>query len=57
VNITLVTDGITADEAAQIGLTGMPDFDEALAAALARHGDQARIGVVPHGADIIGHFK
>jgi HEAT repeat protein len=57
VDITLVTDGITEDEAVQIGLTATPDFDEALAAALARHGDQARISVVTHGADIMGCFK
>jgi nickel-dependent lactate racemase len=57
VNITLVTDGITEDEAACIGLTATPDFDEALAAALARYGDEARIGVVTHGADIMGRFK
>jgi nickel-dependent lactate racemase len=57
VNITLVTDGITEDEAACIGLTATTDFDEALAAALARHGDQVRIGVVTHGADIMSCFK
>jgi nickel-dependent lactate racemase len=57
VNITLVTDGITENEAAQIGLSATPDFDEALAAALTRHGDQACIGVVTHGADIMGHFR
>jgi hypothetical protein len=57
VNITLVTHGITEDEAAQIGLTATTDFDKALAAALARHGDEARIGVVTHGADIMGCFK
>ena len=49
--------GITEDEAACIGLTATIDFDEALAAALARYGDEARIGVVTHGADIIGCFK
>ena len=56
VNIALVTDGITEDEAACIGLMATTDFDEALAAALARYGDQARIGVVTHGADIMGCF-
>lgn len=57
VNITLITEGITAVEAAQIGLTATADFDEVLAAALARHGSQARIGVVTHGADIMGRFQ
>jgi len=54
VNITLVTEGITEDEAACIGLTATRDFDAALAAALARHGGAARIGVVTHGADVVG---
>jgi len=57
VNVTLVTDGITPEEAGCIGIVATPSFDEALAAALARHGDQARIGVVTHGADIMGRFK
>jgi nickel-dependent lactate racemase len=56
-NIVLVTDGITGEEAARIGVKATPDFDSALAAALARHGNQARIGVVTHGADIMGRFK
>lgn len=57
VQITLVSDGITEDEAARIGLGRAPGLDEALSAALARLGDQARIGVVTHGADIMGHIK
>lgn len=54
VNITLVTEGIGEDEGARLGLTIATEFDVALAGALARHGDGARIGVVTHGADIIG---
>jgi len=57
VNITLVTDGISNDQANQIGLTATSDFSAALTAALVRHGDQARIGVVTHGADIMGRFR
>ena len=57
VNITLVTDGISSDQASQIGLTATSDFSAALTAALVRHGDQARIGVVTHGADIMGRFR
>ncbi len=57
VEIILVTDGITNDEATRIGLTATPKFEEALARALARHGDQARIGVITKGADIMGRFK
>jgi hypothetical protein len=57
VNIILVTDGITEEEGIQIGVKATPDFDSALTAALAFHGNQARIGVVTHGADIMGRFK
>lgn len=57
VNIVLVTDGISAEEAAQIGLSSTPDFDAALAAALARHGEKVQIGVVTHGAQTVASFK
>ena len=57
VQITLVSEGIREDEAAQIGLGWAPGLDEALSAALARHGALARIGVVTHGADIMGQIK
>ena len=57
VQITLVSEGISEDEAAQIGLGWAPGLDEALSAALARHGSQASVGVVTHGADIMGQIK
>ena len=57
VNIILVSDGITQAEANRIGLAATPDLASALASALARHGDGARVGVVTHGADIMGRFK
>jgi hypothetical protein len=57
IHITLVTDGISQEEADNIGVKATPDFDTALAAALAYHGNQARIGVVTHGADIMGCFR
>jgi len=57
IHVTMVSDGISAGEAARIGLTATRDFDGALAAALAHHGDGARIGVVTHGADIMGRFR
>ncbi len=57
INVILVTDGIPEGEAARIGARATPDFDRALTAALERHGRQARIGVVTHGADIMGRFK
>jgi chorismate mutase len=57
VNIVLVSDGITNDEARKIGLTATQDLQAAFAAARARHGARARIGVVTHGAEIVGCFK
>ncbi len=57
VNIALVTERIANDEAAEIGLTATPDIHAALASALERHGPHARIGVVTHGADIMGRFS
>lgn len=56
VRIALVTDGISNQEAARIGLTATPRFDEALSAALARHGRKAHIGVITKGADVMGRF-
>ena len=52
-----------AAEAARIGLAATRDFDEALAAALACQegrasaGERVSIGVVTHGADIVGRIK
>ena len=57
INIILVTDGITEEDAGRIGVKATPHFEDALAAALARNGNQARIGVVTHGADIMGRFN
>lgn len=55
-SITLVSDGIPETEARKIGITATTDFDEALTAALARHGRTARIGVITAGADIMAKF-
>jgi lactate racemase len=54
--IALVSDGIPDSEARKIGITSTTNFDEALAAALARHGKNARIGVVTAGADVMAKF-
>jgi nickel-dependent lactate racemase len=54
--ITLVSDGITNSEAKKIGITATNNFNEALQAALVRHGQDARIGVVTQGADIMANF-
>ena len=55
-NIALVSNGIPDAEARKIGITATTNFNEALAAALARHGKNARIGVVTQGADIMATF-
>lgn len=55
-NIALVSDGIPDSEARKIGIRATKNFDEALAAALARHGSSARIGVITAGADIMANF-
>jgi nickel-dependent lactate racemase len=57
IEIILVSDGISQEEAAKIGLTATPDFEEALTQAFVRHGEHARIGVITQGADIMGHVK
>jgi nickel-dependent lactate racemase len=56
IHVSLVSDGVTSVEAAKIGITATKNFDEALAAALARHGNGARIGVITQGADIMAKF-
>ncbi len=57
IEIILVSDGISQEEAAKIGLTATPEFEEALSRAFIRHGQQAQIGVITQGADIMGHVK
>jgi nickel-dependent lactate racemase len=57
VEIILVSDGISQEEAVKIGLTATSNFEEALRKALSRHGEQAKIGVITQGADIMGHFS
>ena len=56
ITVALVSDGIPDSEARKIGITATTDFNKALAAALARHGNKARIGVVTQGADIMAQF-
>lgn len=55
-NVTLVSDGIPDSEARKIGITATTSFEEALSRALARHGRNARIGVITAGADIMANF-
>ncbi len=56
IHVTLVSDGISPTEGAKIGVCATTDFDQALQDALERHGSDARIGVITHGADIMGHY-
>lgn len=57
INVAVVTDGFTNEEAARIGITATPNLEKALAEALSRHGRNARIGVVTKGADIMANFE
>lgn len=57
ISVTLVSDGISPEEGAKIGVCATTDFEQALQDALTRHGPQARIGVITHGADIMGKYK
>jgi nickel-dependent lactate racemase len=56
IHVVLVSEGISNTEALKIGITATTDFEEALEAALVRHGRAARIGVVTQGAEIIANF-
>jgi nickel-dependent lactate racemase len=56
ITVALMTDGISNEEAAKIGITATGTFTEALSDALVRHGSDARIGVITQGADIMTNF-
>lgn len=57
VNVIVVSDGVSCVEAQKIGISATTNFPDALNAALHRHGDSARIGIVTQGADIMATFK
>jgi nickel-dependent lactate racemase len=52
-SISLVSDGIPADEARALGFAPFGSLDEALAAALRRHGPQARVTVLTHAPETL----
>jgi nickel-dependent lactate racemase len=52
-DIALVSDGITKEEAAALKFSPFPSLDEALAAALRRHGPAARVAVLTHAPDML----
>jgi nickel-dependent lactate racemase len=56
-HIVLVSNGITDDAARKIGARATNDLQAALTNALAQHGTHARVGVVTHGADIVGKWR
>ncbi len=57
IRIVLVTEGISPQDGARIGLLATPDHRPALAEALERYGSQVQIGIVNHGADISGRVR
>ena len=57
IRIVLVTEGISPQDGARIGLLATPDHRPALAEALERYGPQSQIGIVNHGADISGRVR
>lgn len=57
IKVVLVSDGITPEEGAKIGLLATPDFESAFEQAMAQYGPGARIGIVTHGADIHGRVR
>jgi nickel-dependent lactate racemase len=52
-SISLVSDGIPADEARALGFTPFGSLDEALAAALRRHGPRATVTVLTHAPETL----
>ena len=52
-SISLVSDGIPADEARALGFTPFGSLDEALSAALRRHGPEATVTVLTHAPETL----
>jgi nickel-dependent lactate racemase len=53
INIILVSEGIDLDEASKIGLKLFDDIDNALDIILRQKGEDAKVGVVTHGGDVM----
>ena len=51
--VSLVSDGIPRDDARALGFTPFESIDDALAAALRRHGPDATISVLTHAPEIL----
>ena len=57
--IALVSDGITKAEAGALKFSKFSSLDDALAAALRRHGPEAKVAILTHAPDmlpVISHF-
>ncbi len=52
VKVVIVSDGLKEEEARRLGFQYAPHLQEALKAALARHGAGAKVGVLTHGGDV-----
>jgi len=52
VKVVIVSDGLKEEEARRLGFQYAPDLQEALKAALTRHGAGAKVGVLTHGGDV-----
>jgi hypothetical protein len=52
-NISLVSDGISKEEADALKFGKFASLDEAVAAALHRHGPDARVAVLTHAPDML----
>jgi nickel-dependent lactate racemase len=52
-SISLVSDGISAEETRALGFTPFAGLEEALKAALQRHGSEAKVSVLTHAPDML----
>lgn len=52
VKVVIISDGLKKEEARRLGFRYAPHLQEALKAALTRHGAGAKVGVLTHGGDV-----
>lgn len=53
IDVILISEGIVSDEASKIGFKAFDNIDDALDIVLRLKGEDAKIGVVTHGADVM----
>ena len=56
-DVTIVSEGLSADDCEAMGLRHAADLDEAFQAALSRHGPDATVTVLPQGPKVLPVFK